>query len=103
MLNFRSGNRPTILRGIQRPMPCIEKDTKLAPGRLPLAATMRRRWQSLETSPGWRHTERTLLTLGLALLFLVGYFAVGLTRDSTQASDLNTPFDDLIPFVAASI
>lgn len=84
-------------------MPCIEKDTKLAPGRLPLAATMRRRWQSLETSPGWRHAERTLLTLGLALLWVVGYFAVGLSRDSAQAFDLNTPFDDLIPFAAASI
>ena len=103
MLNFQSHNRPTIPRRTQRPMPCIEKDTKLAPGRFPLAATMRRRWQSLQTRPGWQHAERALLTLGLVLLFVVGYFAVGHSRDSAQAFDLNTHFDDLIPFVPASI
>jgi membrane-associated phospholipid phosphatase len=50
-----------------------------------------------------QRAERPLLTLGVALFFLVGYFAVGHADHRTVLLDLATPLDGLIPFVPASI
>jgi len=50
-----------------------------------------------------QRAERPLLTLGVALFFVVGYFAVGRADHSTVPLDLGTPLDGLIPFVPASI
>jgi len=50
-----------------------------------------------------QRTERPLLTLGVALFFLVGYFAVGHADHPKVLLDPGTPLDGLIPFVPASI
>jgi PAP2 superfamily protein len=49
------------------------------------------------------HWERVTLTLGLAALFLVGYFGVGLNTDPARAMDLSTALDERIPFVPVTV
>ena len=49
----------------------------------------------------WAVLERVALTVGLASFSIVGYFAVGLSRDPARARELATPLDDQIPFVAS--
>jgi hypothetical protein len=46
------------------------------------------------------YLERAGLTLGVALLFFCGYFAVGLSTLHRKAHELSTPLDRRIPFVA---
>jgi hypothetical protein len=47
--------------------------------------------------------ERVGLTAGLSILFIVGYFGVGLSTDPARARELRSPLDGLIPFIAASV
>jgi hypothetical protein len=47
--------------------------------------------------------ERVVLTSGLAIFFIAGYFGVGLSRDPAQSSELVSPLDEHLPFVAHSI
>lgn len=47
--------------------------------------------------------ERALLTVGLVIFFIAGYFGVGTSRDPQRARELQTFVDDQIPFVAASV
>lgn len=49
------------------------------------------------------HRERAALSLGLAVLFLVGYFGVGLNTDPARAVDLSIPLDERIPFVPETV
>lgn len=44
--------------------------------------------------------ERVVLTAGLVTFFIVGYFGVGLSREPAGASELVSPLDKHIPFVA---
>jgi len=47
--------------------------------------------------------ERILLTAGLLTVFLVGYFGVGRSLDTTRAHELASALDARIPFIAATI
>ena len=47
--------------------------------------------------------ERTVLTLGLAISFVAGYFGVGLNTDGSRALELATPLDQGIPFIPGSV
>ncbi|MFQ5659366.1 MAG: phosphatase PAP2 family protein [Gammaproteobacteria bacterium] len=60
-------------------------------------------WFRLQCFANWSHWERTALTLGLAALFLVGYFGVGLNTDPARALDLSSSLDERIPFVAETV
>ncbi len=50
-----------------------------------------------------RGFERALLTIGVAVFFVTGYFGVGLTVDPARAIDLGTSLDARIPFNAHSV
>ena len=47
--------------------------------------------------------ERVVLTTGLMLFFVAGYFCVGTSRNLAQAHVLTTVLDERIPFVAGSV
>jgi len=47
--------------------------------------------------------ERVAITTGLINFFVVGYFGVGLSRNSANAHILTTTLDDQIPFIAGSV
>jgi membrane-associated phospholipid phosphatase len=47
--------------------------------------------------------ERTALSVGVAILFIGGYFGVGYSRDAATAHCLFRAVDHQIPFVAASV
>jgi len=47
--------------------------------------------------------ERTAIALGVALLFLFGYFGVGFSTKPGRAHEFSTPLDKRIPFIARSI
>jgi membrane-associated phospholipid phosphatase len=47
--------------------------------------------------------ERIALTVGVALLFFSGYFAVGLATVPAKAHEFSTSFDKRIPFIARSV
>jgi hypothetical protein len=49
------------------------------------------------------YVERAVLTVGVALLFFCGYFAVGLSTEHRKAHEFSTPLDGRIPFLARSI
>ncbi len=49
------------------------------------------------------YVERAVLTVGVALLFFCGYFAVGHSTLHRKAHEFSTPLDSRIPFVARSI
>ncbi len=55
--------------------------------------------ESLPGKPG----ERAGLVLGVVLLYLLGYFALGLTTDPARARELATPLDAWFPFVPETI
>ncbi len=46
---------------------------------------------------------RAVQVAGIVLLFVGGYFTIGLSADPIGAGSLHTPLDDRIPFVAESI
>jgi membrane-associated phospholipid phosphatase len=50
-----------------------------------------------------RGIERALLTVGVAVFFVTGYFGVGLTVDPARAVRLGTTLDARIPFSARSV
>jgi len=52
---------------------------------------------------GRAFVERFALAGGLVVLFIVGYFGVGLATDPARARELGTALDRAIPFVPASI
>jgi len=47
--------------------------------------------------------ERVVLTVGLVIFFIAGYFGIGLSRNSIQARELNTLLDEQVPFIARSV
>ena len=47
--------------------------------------------------------ERVVLTIGLMIFFVTGYFGVGASRNLPQAHVLTTALDERIPFVAGSV
>ncbi len=47
--------------------------------------------------------ERAALSLGVIVLFLAGYFGIGLAVDRSRAIALGTPLDARIPFIASSV
>ena len=47
--------------------------------------------------------ERAILTAGLVIFFVAGYFGVGLTRSPAQAYELTTALDERVPFIAISV
>jgi membrane-associated phospholipid phosphatase len=47
--------------------------------------------------------ERVAITTGLINFFVVGYFGVGLSRNSANAHILATTLDNQIPFIACSV
>ena len=47
--------------------------------------------------------ERAVLTFGVLVLFVAGYFGVGLNVDPSRARSLETPLDGRIPFIARSV
>jgi membrane-associated phospholipid phosphatase len=57
----------------------------------------------LEPTGKREYIERVLLTLGVALLFFLGYFAVGFSTAHRRTHDFRTPVDTRIPFIARTI
>jgi membrane-associated phospholipid phosphatase len=47
--------------------------------------------------------ERAAIALSLGVLFVAGYFGVGLAADPKESHDFATPIDGKIPFVAYSV
>ena len=47
--------------------------------------------------------ERATLTIGVLVLWLIGYFGVGFCVDPSRARELGTTLDGRIPFVARSV
>ena len=47
--------------------------------------------------------ERAVLTMGLMIFFVTGYFGVGTSRNLPHAHVLTTGLDERIPFVASSV
>jgi len=61
------------------------------------------RLTSLERFPNRPILERVVLTAGLTIFFVAGYFGVGLSRNPAHAHELTTSFDERTPFIPSSV